>query len=84
MKAVLEFNLPEERSEHESALAGADALSAIDELLGEIRSSLKHDSGYFGKWRDSDGVERSADDATLERVRELVLELKRDRRLPLE
>ena len=42
MKAVLEFNLPEEASDHKMALFGADYLSIIQDTLEEIRKFLKH------------------------------------------
>lgn len=82
MKATLEFSLPEDQAEHAYALAGADALLLIEETLDEIRNKLKHDGGYFKEWTDDDGVVRKGDDATLERVRALLVELKAQRSLP--
>jgi hypothetical protein len=82
MKAILEFNLPEDQAEHSYAVAGVDALLLIDEVIGEIRSKLEHDGGFFREWRDEDGVTRRADDATLERVRALIIDLKSQRNLP--
>lgn len=72
MKATLEFNLPEEQTEHQNALLGASALVTIDDLLEEIRSKLKYRSGYF----------EDCDDKTLEKVRSFVIELKQERLLP--
>jgi hypothetical protein len=72
MKATLEFELPEDQHEHTYALAGTDALLAIDDLLNEIRSCLKHDCGEL----------KGCDYDTLERVRDLVCSLKESRRLP--
>ena len=72
MKAILEFNLPEDQHDHKYALAGTDALLVISDLLNEIRSKLKYDSGQF----------KDCDEKTLEIVREYVVELKRDRELP--
>jgi len=72
MKAILEFDLPEEECEHSYALAGADALIVIDELFNEIRSCLKYDSGEL----------KGCDYDTLEKVRDLLFSLKQVRRLP--
>lgn len=82
MKATLEFTLPEDQAEHSYALAGADALLLIDDILSEIRDKLKHGGGFFNEWRDEEGQPRRGDDATLERVRELVVDLKAQRALP--
>ena len=72
MKATLEFNLPEEQDDHRYALAGTSALLAIDDLFGAIRSKLKHDSGELA----------DCDDETLEKVREFMVRVVRDRELP--
>ena len=72
MKAILEFNLPEEAQDHKYALAGCNALICISEILDEIRAKLKYDSGYF---EDCDGK-------TLEMVREYIIDLKQHRELP--
>jgi hypothetical protein len=72
MKAILEFNLPEEQEEHRCALVGTSALLAIEDLLSEIRTKLKHDSGEF----------KDCDDDTLEKVREFMVQVKQDRELP--
>lgn len=82
MKAILEFNLPEEASDHLHAVHGTSTLLVIHDLLDEIRSKLKHDSGYFGAWRDEDGKEMVADYATLERVREFLNETMLERNIP--
>jgi hypothetical protein len=82
MKATLEFQLPEEKDDHAYALAGVDALLTIDDLLNEIRNKLHYESGPFKSWKDWEGKEQQGHDATLEKVREVLLELKQDRRLP--
>jgi hypothetical protein len=91
MKATLEFNLPEEEAEHSYALAGTDALLVIDDLLNEIRTKLKYDSGQFKEWNtevyneESDSFESKkvqGCDYTLERVRDILLDLRTERRLP--
>ena len=90
MKATIEFNLPEEQDEHAYALAGVDALIVIDALLNEIRTRLKYGGGQFSEWyvddyRDDGSVEKKkvvGCDYTLERVRDVLIELKNDRKLP--
>jgi hypothetical protein len=91
MKATLEFNLPEEQAEHSYAVAGVDALLVIDDLLNEIRSKLKYDSGRFKEWNAEVYNEETQSfeskkvqgcDHTLEQVRDILLELKNERRLP--
>ena len=42
MKAILEFNLPEEQAEHYCAIKGADMLNVLWELKTELRSMLKY------------------------------------------
>jgi hypothetical protein len=72
MKAILEFNLPEEKHDHAYALAGTDALLVISDILSEIRTKLKYDSGEF----------KDCDENTLEKVRDFIVYLKQDRNLP--
>lgn len=82
VKAILKFDLPEEQAEHSYALAGLDALLLIEDLLSEIRSKLKYNSGPFQGWKDEEGVALTADDATLDKVRELIVNMKAQRNLP--
>jgi len=82
MKATLEFNLPEERLEHICAVKGMDAISVLGDLLNEIRSFLKHDSGEFREWRDDGGCSHTADAETLEKVRSYIWELRKDNEIP--
>ena len=42
MKAILEFNLPEEQAEHYCAIKGADMLNVLWELKAELRSMRKY------------------------------------------
>lgn len=42
MKAILEFNLPEESEEHRLALDGIKYSCAVDEVFTWIRSQLKY------------------------------------------
>jgi hypothetical protein len=72
VKTILEFNLPEEKPELDYALAGVDALLVISDILSECRCKLKYDSGEF----------KDCDDATIEKVRDFVVELKHHRNLP--
>ena len=82
MKATLEFALPEERTEHICAVKGMDSILIIDELLNEIRSFLKHGAGEFREWRDDVGVTHKGCDATLEKVRSFIWDLRRDNEIP--
>jgi hypothetical protein len=72
MEAILKFNLPEEKSDHAYAVAGLDALLVISDILSECRSKLKYESGEF----------KDCDDATIEKVRDFIVELKHHRNLP--
>jgi hypothetical protein len=72
MKAILEFTLPEDESDHKYALAGCNALIVISDILNEIRAKLKYDSGLF----------KDCDDNTLEKVRDYIVDLKLHRELP--
>lgn len=42
MKATLEFTLPDDEAEHRYALAGRDALIALEQIDECIRGKLKH------------------------------------------
>lgn len=42
MKAILEFSLPDDEAEHRYALAGLDALLALEEIDRWAREVLKH------------------------------------------
>ena len=42
MKAIIEFNLPEEQAEHYCAIKGADILNVLWELKAELRGMLKY------------------------------------------
>jgi len=91
MKAILEFDLPEDQDDHAYALAGTDALLVIDDLLNEIRTKLKYGGGGFKEWKvesynEETGTHESktvqACDHTLERVRDTLLEMRQSRNLP--
>lgn len=43
MKAILVFRLPEERTEHDAAVLGRDALMALWQIDERCRGLLKHD-----------------------------------------
>lgn len=90
MKAILEFNLPEDQDDHAYALAGLDALLVINELENEIRSKLRYDSGEFKEFNvesyDDDGKKtnrrvKGCDD-TLEQVWNVLIRFKNERNLP--
>lgn len=42
MKAILEFNLPEEQAEHYCAIKGADMLNVLWEINTELRRLRKY------------------------------------------
>lgn len=42
MKAILEFNLPDEQAEHYCAIKGSDMLNVLWELKAELRSMRKY------------------------------------------
>jgi hypothetical protein len=46
MKAILEFNLPEEEDEHDTAMKGLRYRSVIDHTMELIRNKLKHGHTY--------------------------------------
>ena len=82
MKATLEFTLPEERCEHICAVKGMDTILILDDLINEIRAFLKHGGGKFREWRDEEGQPHTACDATLEKVRSFIWELRKDNEIP--
>lgn len=42
MKAILEFNLPEERAEYELAVTGAELQAAVSDFDNWLRSTVKY------------------------------------------
>jgi hypothetical protein len=82
VKATLEFDLPEERTEHICAVKGMDTILIIDDLLQEIRSFLKYGGGEFQSWRDEEGHDCQACPATLEKIRSFIWELRKDNEIP--
>lgn len=71
-KATLSFNLPEERVEFDLASKAADLSSIISGLESELRSRLKYDSRP--EW----------DEATVESIRQWIIEEKQLRGIVLE
>lgn len=91
MKAILEFNLPEDQDDHAYAIHGLDALLVISDLEQEIRSKLRYNSGEFKEFNVESYDEDSDDlmkkkvegcDYTLEKVWDVLLRFKRERNLP--
>ena len=90
MKAILEFNLPEEQDDHAYALSGLDALLVISDLENEIRSKLRYDSGEFREFQVEEYNENGSVskkrvkgcEHTLEKVWQVLIEYKRDRNIP--
>jgi hypothetical protein len=48
MKAILEFNLPEEQEAHYEAVNGSAFRYCLQELDGELRSWLKYGHSFTG------------------------------------
>jgi hypothetical protein len=83
MKATLEFNLPEDQHDHAYALAGLDALLAIDDIMTEIRSAVRYESGELKTYVDDDsGETRPCDPDTLWAVMQFICKVKEERKLP--
>lgn len=91
MKAVLEFNLPEDQDDHAYALAGVDALLVINDLEQEIRSKLRYNTGEFKEFNveiydecSDDLIKKKVEgcDHTLEQVWNVLLRFKSNRNLP--
>ncbi len=82
MKAILEFNLPEDQDDHAYAVAGLDALLLISNIEDEIRSMVNDNCGMLLRWRNEDGQECQGDYETLRRVWDLIIAEKAERRLP--
>jgi hypothetical protein len=72
MKAVLEFNLPEDQSEHRRALDGWKWRSVVSDVAYKLRSALKYDDGLTPET-----------DAYLEKFREELFRLLEDHGLNL-
>jgi hypothetical protein len=47
MKAILEFNLPEEVYEHERAVHAMEAFSLLHDIDQHLRSVIKHNEGGY-------------------------------------
>ena len=43
MKAILEFNLPEEQDDHRAALDGWKWRAVVSDIADQLRSALKYD-----------------------------------------
>ena len=91
MKAIIEFTLPEDEMDMKYAMAGIDALILIEDVINEIRSYIKHESGEFKKWTTDIYNEETGQyekkevrgcDHTLEKVMKYICELKSDKQLP--
>lgn len=71
MKAILEFNLPEEQHEHQDALHGAEWKWALAEVVDYLRNQIKHADNSAEEYR------------TFERVRDRLTEILDGRGLDL-
>jgi len=63
MKAILEFNLPEDQAEHSWAVNAFRMASVISEVMNETRSWLKHGHNF------------KTPDEAIEAVREMLAEV---------
>lgn len=90
-KAILEFNLPEDRHDHDYALAGLDCRIIIDNLVNEIRSADRYEGGVFAEvdveeYDEAAGEFRKRREKgcvhTLLAVRNYLIEQLNDRRVP--
>jgi hypothetical protein len=72
MKATLEFNLPEEQSEHRWAIDGWKWKSVVVEHADRLRSALKYDNDLTPEA-----------DACLEKLRDELFQLLQDHNLNL-
>jgi len=70
MKAVLEFNLPDDRMEHIRAVRSGDAWSTLHDLDQHLRSVIKHGDGGYKSPEDLAVSIRSAINDTLSLVEE--------------
>jgi hypothetical protein len=70
MKAVLEFNLPEERIEHVRAVRAGDAWATLHELDQHLRSIIKYGDGNYKSPEELATYLRAAINDTLSLVEE--------------
>lgn len=70
MKAVLEFNLPDDRIEHLRAVQAGAAWSTLHDLDQHLRSVIKHGDGGYKSPEDLAVSIRSAINDTLSLVEE--------------
>jgi len=52
MKAILEFNLPEDRHEHQRAIHSMEAFSVMHDIDQHLRSVVKHGEGKYESVED--------------------------------
>jgi len=52
MKAILEFNLPEDRHEHQRAIHSMEAFSVMHDIDQHLRSVVKHGEGRYESVED--------------------------------
>jgi len=71
MKAILEFELPVDKYDHEDALKGSEWRMAMCELAGYLRNQVKHEDHTLEEYR------------TFERVHQRLFEILQDRDLRL-
>ena len=82
MKAILEYNLPEDEMDMKYAIAGIDALLLIEDVINEIRSYLKHGCGELKTCLDDNDNQIDCCPHTMHKIREYICEQKANRNLP--
>lgn len=81
MKATLEFNLPEEKHEFESAVKGGAAISVLWEFDQILRTRVKYEG-----WEDPrlTKAEKAGIEELVEMLRTVLWEEINERRVPVE
>lgn len=82
MKAILEYNLPEDEMDMKYAMAGLDAILLIEDVINEMRSYLKHECGGLKECEDWDGNKKPSCPHTMEKIIEYICDLKECKKLP--
>lgn len=68
MKVTLEFNMPEERGDHDLAMAAHELAANLSAIRDHVRLKLKHGILTNGQARELEEVKALIDYALLDRV----------------
>lgn len=82
MKATLEFELPEDQTEHLTAVHAGALFAVVDEFFEAIRTKLNHDAGEFASFKNAEGVPCRGCDDTLEQVRVVFRQMREEAGIP--